>query len=134
MIITLTTESHTSPAAIVENVVVGNTVIHHLFAGLPVRQLGEAPYIAAASEALDISAAHLGLNCASGAKVYLPPNIAGYVGADHVAMLLATRSHWREHPTIALDIGTNTEISLILPQARAAPDHPELLVRLRPGL
>ncbi len=117
---TLATESHTSPAAIVENVVVGNTVIHHLFAGLPVRQLGEAPYIAAASEALDISAAHLGLNCAGGAKVYLPPNIAGYVGADHIAMLLATRSHWRHHPTIALDIGTNTEISLILPQARAA--------------
>jgi len=121
LITTLTTESHTSPAAIVENVVVGNTVIHHLFAGLPVRQLGEAPYIAAASEALDISAAHLGLNCASGAKVYLPPNIAGYVGADHVAMLLATRAHWREHPAIALDIGTNTEISLILPHAEADP-------------
>ncbi|MFP4395861.1 MAG: ASKHA domain-containing protein [Anaerolineales bacterium] len=125
LITTLTAASHTSPEAIVENVVVGNTVIHHLFAGLPVRQLGEAPYIAAASEALDISAAHLGLNGAAGAKIYLPPNIAGYVGADHVAMLLATRSHWREHPTIALDIGTNTEISLILPNAEA--DHPTIL-------
>ena len=97
---------------IVEAVVVGNTAIHHFFAGLPVRQLGEAPYIAAVTEPLDICACHLGLKLASGAKVYLPPNIAGYVGADHVSMLLATDAWRAQKPTVALDIGTNTEISL----------------------
>jgi len=97
---------------IVDAVVVGNTAIHHLFAGLPVEQLGAAPYIAAVSEPLDIEADHLGLQIAPGAKVYLPPNIAGYVGADHVSMLLATEAYKAETPTIALDIGTNTEISL----------------------
>ncbi len=97
---------------IVEAVVVGNTAIHHFFAGLPVRQLGEAPYVAAVTEPLDICACHLGLKLASGAKVYLPPNIAGYVGADHVAMLLATDAWRAQKPTVALDIGTNTEISL----------------------
>ena len=99
---------------VVDAVVVGNTAIHHLFTGLPVAQLGTAPYIASVSEALDIEAEYLGLKLAPGARVYLPPNIAGYVGADHVSMLLATEAYKVIVPTIALDIGTNTEISLAL--------------------
>jgi uncharacterized 2Fe-2S/4Fe-4S cluster protein (DUF4445 family) len=98
---------------IVDAVVVGNTVMHHLFAGLPVSQLGVAPYVPAVSEKLEIEAYRIGLNIASGANIYLPPNIAGYVGADHVAMLLATGIWSTQKTTIALDIGTNTEISLV---------------------
>lgn len=97
---------------IADAVVVGNTAIHHLFVGLPVTQLGAAPYIASVSEPLDVEAEHLGLQLAPGAKVYLPPNIAGYVGADHVSMLLATGAWEAARPAVALDIGTNTEISL----------------------
>jgi uncharacterized 2Fe-2S/4Fe-4S cluster protein (DUF4445 family) len=98
---------------IVEAVVVGNTAMHHLFAGLPVHQLGMAPYVPAVSEAMEIGAERIGLNIATAAKVYLPPNIAGYVGADHVAMLLATGTWSTKKTAIALDIGTNTEISLV---------------------
>lgn len=98
--------------AIVDCVVVGNTAMHHLFAGLPVRQLGQAPYLAAVSDALDLQAADLGLRLAGGARVYMPPLIAGFVGADHVAMLLATRAAECDRTVLALDIGTNTEISL----------------------
>jgi uncharacterized 2Fe-2S/4Fe-4S cluster protein (DUF4445 family) len=98
---------------IVEAVVVGNTAMHHLFAGLPVFQLGIAPYVPAVSDALEIDASQVGLKIAPGAKIYLPANIAGYVGADHVAMLLSTGVWQNPNPTIALDIGTNTEISLI---------------------
>ncbi|MBN2393640.1 MAG: DUF4445 domain-containing protein [Anaerolineae bacterium] len=105
-------EAGVSHEQIVEAVVVGNTAIHHFFTGLPVRQLGESPYIAAVTDPLDICACHLGLKLASGAKVYLPPNIAGYVGADHISMLLATDAWRAKKPTVALDIGTNTEISL----------------------
>lgn len=97
---------------VVEAVIVGNTAMHHLFLGLPTRQLGEAPYVAAINDAAEVPAAQLGLALAPGTYVYLPPNIAGYVGGDHVAMLLATRDRF-DGVTIALDIGTNTEISLI---------------------
>jgi len=45
--------------------------------------------------------------------VHLLPNIAGFVGADHVAMLLATEVLSAKGPTVALDIGTNTEVSLV---------------------
>jgi uncharacterized 2Fe-2S/4Fe-4S cluster protein (DUF4445 family) len=103
-----------APEFIVDAVVVGNTAMHHLFAGLPVAQLGAAPYVPAVGEALDIQAREVGLELAPGAYVHLPPNIAGYVGADHVAMLLATDvANKKDLTVVALDIGTNTEITLI---------------------
>ena len=97
---------------VVDAVVVGNTAMHHLFAGLSVRQLGQAPYVAAVTEPLNLPVGQIGLAMAPGATVHLPPNIAGYVGADHVAMLLATQAWQAKDVTVALDIGTNTEISL----------------------
>jgi uncharacterized 2Fe-2S/4Fe-4S cluster protein (DUF4445 family) len=97
---------------VVDAVVVGNTAMHHIFAGLSVRQLGQAPYVAAVTEPLDFPAREVGLALAPGAKVHMPPNIAGYVGADHIAMLLATQAWLMPGNTVALDIGTNTEISL----------------------
>jgi uncharacterized 2Fe-2S/4Fe-4S cluster protein (DUF4445 family) len=98
---------------IVDAVVVGNTAMHHFFSGLPVAQLGTAPYVPAVNEALDFPAGQVGLQLAPGAYVHLPPNIAGYVGADHVSMVLATDViHKTGRTVIALDIGTNTEITL----------------------
>jgi uncharacterized 2Fe-2S/4Fe-4S cluster protein (DUF4445 family) len=61
---------------------------------------------------VDVKARDLGLLLAPGAYVHLLPNIAGYVGADHVAMLLATGVSDSEGIVLALDIGTNTEICL----------------------
>lgn len=107
---------------IIDAVIVGNTAMHHLFAGFPVRQLGEAPYVPSITDSVYISSFDLGLNIAESAAVYLPSNVAGYVGADHVSMLLASvfneRINGYAHNTnntniIAIDIGTNTEVSLI---------------------
>lgn len=112
MAVDLCTEIDVQPTHIVEAVVVGNTAIHHLFLGLPVKQLGLAPYVPAVDEALDIKAREISLQIAPGAYVHLLPNIAGYVGADHVAMLLATRLADTNSVTLAIDIGTNTEICL----------------------
>jgi uncharacterized 2Fe-2S/4Fe-4S cluster protein (DUF4445 family) len=101
-----------TPEQVAEAVVVGNTAMHHLFAGLPVKQLGHAPYVPAISEALEFHAQEVGLELAPGATVYLPPNIAGYVGADHVAMALGTGAWETDGTWLALDIGTNTEVTL----------------------
>lgn len=109
----LCTSTQFSKEDIVEAVVVGNTAMHHLFVGLPVRQLGEAPYVPAVSDAVRIRSSEIGLQLAPGSKTYLPPNVAGYVGADHVAMVLATRMLGREETALAIDIGTNTEVSLV---------------------
>lgn len=109
----LCAEVGTSTEEIVELVVVGNTAMHHLFLGLPVSQLVQSPFVPAVGQALDIKARDLGLHIAPGAYVHLLPNIAGFVGSDHVAMLLTTRTLQAEGITVALDIGTNTEVSLV---------------------
>ncbi len=92
---------------------VGNTVMHHLFCNLPVEQLGYSPFVPSVSESLQFSSSNIGLEIAPGGLVYMPPNLAGYVGADHVAMLVASGALRSRGHLIALDIGTNTEISLI---------------------
>ncbi len=108
----LSKEAKVSRGQIVEAVIVGNTAMHHIFAGLPVRQLGEAPYMATVGDALSIKARDLGLKIAAGGTIYLPPNIAGFVGADHVSMLVGAGLDDTKETVMALDIGTNTEISL----------------------
>ncbi|RME37100.1 MAG: DUF4445 domain-containing protein, partial [Thermoflexia bacterium] len=100
------------PEHIVDVVVVGNTAMHHLFLGLPTRPLGLAPYVPVESAPMDVRARDVGLSLAPGAFVHLLPNIAGFVGADHVAALLAARMDEADRPTLLLDIGTNTEICL----------------------
>lgn len=108
----LCTQAGARSEEIVEAVVVGNTAMHHLFLGLPTRPLGLAPYVPVESAPLDVRARDVGLPLAPGATVHLLPNIAGFVGADHVAALLAARMDEADRPTLLLDIGTNTEICL----------------------
>ncbi len=112
LLATLTKEANILQEQVVEAVMVGNTAMHHLLTGLPVKQLGESPYVAAVGESMAFIGRDIGLELAAGAYVYMPPNIAGYVGADHVAMLLGADLSQVNQTTIALDIGTNTEISL----------------------
>jgi uncharacterized 2Fe-2S/4Fe-4S cluster protein (DUF4445 family) len=94
--------------------VCGNTAMQHLLLGWPVAQLGRAPFVAAMSDAVVLPAQALGLQLGAGAAVHLAPGIGGFVGGDHVAALLATEPQWRrEGTTLVIDIGTNTEISLV---------------------
>lgn len=110
----LCSEVNLSADQIIEVVMVGNTVMHHLAVGLPVQQLAVAPYVSATNESLEFPAREIGLQVAPGASLYLPPNIAGFVGADHVAMILATDVWQADRTVLALDIGTNTEITLAI--------------------
>ena len=98
---------------IVEAVVVGNTAMHHLLLGLPVKQLAVSPFVPAVSQALDVKAHDLGLHIAPGAYIHLLPNIAGFIGGDHVSALLATEARQAKGVVVVLDIGTNTEVSLV---------------------
>jgi uncharacterized 2Fe-2S/4Fe-4S cluster protein (DUF4445 family) len=103
-----------STADIVDVAICGNTAMHHLLLGLPVRQLGRAPFVAAVRDAIDVKTRELNLAVCPGAYVHLAPNIGGFVGGDHVTALLATENLWRGGTTaLVMDIGTNTEISLI---------------------
>jgi uncharacterized 2Fe-2S/4Fe-4S cluster protein (DUF4445 family) len=109
----LCSEANIDYRDVLDAVVVGNTIMHHLFAGLPVAQLGHSPFNPHTTSPLLIPASDLGLHLGPCANIYLPPVVAGYVGADHIAMLLATGACNSPKNSIALDIGTNTEIGLV---------------------
>jgi uncharacterized 2Fe-2S/4Fe-4S cluster protein (DUF4445 family) len=109
----LCAETSTETPDILEAVIVGNTAMHHLMLGLPVRQLALAPFVPGVRGDLNVKAREIGLHFAPGAYLYFPPNIAGFVGADHVAALMATAGEWAHGIVVVFDIGTNTEISLI---------------------
>ena len=109
----LTAKVGAAPREIVDAVVVGNTAMHHLLLRLPAEQLALAPYVPAECDALDVKTRDLGLRLAPGACVHLLPNIAAFVGADHVAMLLGIQVARLQGIVLALDIGTNTEVCLI---------------------
>ena len=102
-----------SPDQIGDIVIAGNTAMHHLLIGLPVDYLGAVPFIPAVSAATDFKARDLNLTTMPGAYVHLLPNIAGYVGGDHTAVLLTIGSDRESRTLLMLDIGTNTEISLL---------------------
>lgn len=99
---------------IADVVVCGNTAMQHLLARWPVAQLGRAPFVAAMNEPADMNAASLGLNVSPGANLHLAPSVGGFVGGDHVTALLAAEPLWTQPgTTLVMDIGTNTEISLV---------------------
>lgn len=103
-----------STADIVDIAIGGNTAMQHLLLGLPVSQLGRAPFVAAVRQALDLKARDIGLAVCPGAYVHLAAGVGGFVGGDHVSALLATQEFWAGGGTsVVMDIGTNTEISLI---------------------
>ncbi len=99
-------------ADIVDSVIVGNSIMHHLLLGIDPVELGGAPFALSTSEALDLKARDLGLAFHRGARVHVLPCIAGHVGADHVAALLAEAPHKQEEVMLLIDVGTNAEMSL----------------------
>ncbi len=97
---------------IVDVVLVGNTVMHHLLLGISPVELGGAPFALAVSEPVDLKARELGLRLNPAARVHVLSCIAGHVGADNVAVQLAESPHTSSELMLIVDVGTNAEIVL----------------------
>jgi uncharacterized 2Fe-2S/4Fe-4S cluster protein (DUF4445 family) len=93
-------------------VVVGNTCMHHLLLGIDPSHVGLAPYAPVLRHPLELAARELFLKVNPEARVCLLPLVAGFVGADAVAVALATRIGETPERRIAVDIGTNGEVLL----------------------
>lgn len=105
-------EARVTTEDILDAVVVGNSVMHHLFLGIDPVELGGAPFALAVDTPLDLKGRDLGLHLHPAARVHVLPCIAGHVGADHVAVLLAEAPHQQDERMLVIDVGTNAEISL----------------------
>ena len=96
---------------VLDVVIVGNPIIHHLVLGIDPTPLGGAPFTLATSAAVEGRAGDLGLDLPF-ASFYVGPCIAGHVGADAAAMVLAEGPHRSADMRLIVDIGTNAEIVL----------------------
>ncbi len=108
----LARQARVSSSKIYEAVVVGNTCMTHLLLGVDPRHLAQAPYVPTFSHSMTVGARDLRLRINPAGQVHVLPNIAGYVGADTVGVILSTAIHKSDELVLAVDIGTNGEIVL----------------------
>jgi len=101
-----------NPAEIFDIVVVGNTVMRDLICGLPVHSLGRSPYESCHPGPIEVPACDRKILIHPAGHLYAPPVLGQFVGADMLAVLLAIGMHQRKEVTMAIDIGTNTEIAI----------------------
>lgn len=97
-----------APAQVTTGVLAGNTVLQHLFAGLPPASIAAAPYTPLTRFA-DVSP--LPLDGLPTLQFTLCPCVSGFVGGDIVAGLLAAQP-LLQGTVLFLDIGTNGEMVL----------------------
>jgi uncharacterized 2Fe-2S/4Fe-4S cluster protein (DUF4445 family) len=95
---------------ILELVVVGNTVMHHLFLQIYPKFLGISPFPTAIHKSIDVKARDLGLKVHPSANVHTLPIEAGFVGADNVGVVIAEEPHNCDEIVLIIDIGTNGEL------------------------
>lgn len=98
-----------SGGSLTEVVLVGNTAMHHCFAGLPVAGLARYPFAPVEPGALTWNAREFGWAC--DAPVTFLANCGGFVGSDILAGILACGLD-RGGPALLVDLGTNGEIAL----------------------
>jgi len=105
-------KAHISRQKIYDMTAAGNTAMHHIFLGIPPDYVALMPYPAALQSAVNVKAREMGVKINPGAYVYALPAIAGFVGGDAVADVLATEIYRADEISMLIDIGTNTEIVL----------------------
>lgn len=93
-------------------VIVGNTVMHHLFCGLDLEPLSHFPFEPASPGLHTFTAAQLGWNLAGSPSVHFLPCFGGFVGSDILAGVLATKLHESDALAALIDLGTNGEIAI----------------------
>ncbi|MGD2201234.1 MAG: ASKHA domain-containing protein [Candidatus Bathyarchaeota archaeon] len=106
----LCSEAGVAPESVIVAVVVGNTLMHHLFLGLDTGGLSRAPFSPTIEDSHVRSASDLGVSIKPSGLICFPPVIAGFVGSDALADLVAVGVHDLDSPIALVDIGTNTEV------------------------
>jgi uncharacterized 2Fe-2S/4Fe-4S cluster protein (DUF4445 family) len=97
---------------LLEVTLVGNPIMHHLLLGLDPVPLGSSPFALASNIATEIPANELDLELSAACRAYVLPCIAGHVGADTAAVMLAETPWSMDETSLIIDVGTNAEIIL----------------------
>lgn len=101
-----------APQHLYEVVAVGNTTMLHLLLGVSPSSIAVAPYVPAFADSQCVEARQVGLRTSPTAMLTTLPCVAGYVGADTVAVALTHLFEPAGETVMAIDIGTNGEVVL----------------------
>jgi len=101
-----------NPEEVYEMTAVGNTAMHHLFLNICPKYVALSPYPPVIRQGISVNAENVGVTINPNGNIHVLPVIAGFVGPDAVAVILATEIYNRNELCMALDIGTNTEVVL----------------------
>jgi uncharacterized 2Fe-2S/4Fe-4S cluster protein (DUF4445 family) len=100
------------PNQILEVIMVGNPIMHHLFLGLNPVELGQAPFTLAVKDWFEAPAWRFGLGISETARIAFLPLVGGHVGADTTGAYLTQLDRMAGRSVLLVDIGTNAEIVL----------------------
>jgi uncharacterized 2Fe-2S/4Fe-4S cluster protein (DUF4445 family) len=92
-------------------VIVGNTVMHHLFSGIDVDSLTQFPFTTNKGEKKSFRASELGWKLPEAAEIAFMPAAGGFIGSDIVAGIMATGMDNSDDLMVFIDLGTNGEIA-----------------------
>lgn len=89
---------------------VGNTVMHHLFAGMSVEPLAQVPFQPEHCGQIMFHSSELGWDLPADPPVLFLPCLGGFVGSDILAGILAAHMFESDRLVGLIDLGTNGEI------------------------
>lgn len=98
------------PVSVSKMVLVGNTVMHHIFSGLSVHPLSFYPFHSPALGMQKIDSALVHRNLPRTAAIQFYPSIGSFVGSDILAGIAATKMVDNQNFSVLIDLGTNGEI------------------------
>ena len=109
--LTLCREACVSPGDIRQICVAGNPAMQHFLLGIPLDALASVPFSPVLTRVSTLPAKEI-LPLWENGTFLVVPDIAGFVGADTVASMIAAEQDIREDTVLLVDIGTNAEMVL----------------------
>ncbi|MFX1263467.1 MAG: ASKHA domain-containing protein [Promethearchaeota archaeon] len=115
-VLELTSQTNIDPTSIGMIVVVGNTVMHHLFYSLSTKSLQAPPFRATDKDAISVPALEVGIQLGEDTLCYSPPIVESFIGPDALMLLIVSGALSSDENLVAIDVGTNTEIAVRNPR------------------
>lgn len=97
---------------IADVILVGNTVMHHLFCGLSVEPLSQVPFQSPHLGVQSFTPNDLGWALPTNCRIRFERCLGGFVGSDILAGIVAVGIHRSENLMALVDLGTNGEIAI----------------------
>ncbi|TWU40560.1 ASKHA domain-containing protein [Novipirellula artificiosorum] len=99
-----------STQPLLEIIIVGNTVMHHLFCGHDLSPLAACPFDSPRLAEQRLTSAELGWNLSNSAVVRFLPCLGGFIGSDLLAGVIASGMDQSDRLQVLVDLGTNGEM------------------------